>query len=132
MVLWTLLRLANASGDSAFPRRRDAVPQDNKPPLWPGLFPGAIQLSTWSREAPSGFSWVSASRDVQCTRTNPHIYRYLWRLHIRPLIRPVFLTCLLAPFLRSSCRARLLIVFTRPSDLPPVNYVPPRSREEVR
>jgi hypothetical protein len=74
-----LLDLANASGDPPFPRTpRCRASQVNKLPIWPGLLPGSIPLSSSTRawESSSGLSWVNASQDVQCIRTNPDIYPY--------------------------------------------------------
>jgi hypothetical protein len=50
-----------------------------------------------------------------------HLIVHLPRVRsIKPLIRPVFLPCLLALLLRSPSQGRLLTVYTRPSDLWPV------------
>jgi hypothetical protein len=45
---------------------------------------------------------------------------HLSRVRIKPLIRPAFLSCLSAHFLRSSSQGRLLIAHIRPSDHRPV------------
>jgi hypothetical protein len=84
----------------------------------PHIYPDLLYLWLFVRGLPEE-NWEG----VYCTvsRKSAHLqFPFAYPMRIKPLIRPVFLLCLSAPFPHSSSQGRLLIVYTRPSNLRPV------------